>query len=381
MNEIRPWRTIHRRTSRQIMVGKVPVGGDAPITVQTMTNTPTSDAAATIDQIRRCEDAGADIVRVSCPDTDSTAALGQIVRAARVPIVADIHFHYKRALEAADAGAACLRINPGNIGSNERVAEVVRAAKANGCAIRIGVNAGSLEKDLLEKYGEPCPEALVESALDHIKLLQDHDFHEFKVAVKASDVFLAVAAYMQLADAVDCPLHLGITEAGGLIGGTVKSSIGMGNLLWAGIGDTIRVSLSAEPEQEVKVGFEILKSLGLRTRGVRVVSCPSCARQGFDVIRTVQALEERLSHIKTPLSLSVLGCVVNGPGEARETDIGLTGGGAGKHMVYLSGVTDHHVRDEDMLEHIVELVEKKAAEIEAEMSDAGLSEVPAEAAE
>jgi (E)-4-hydroxy-3-methylbut-2-enyl-diphosphate synthase len=381
MNEIRPWRTIHRRTSRQIMVGNVPVGGDAPITVQTMTNTPTSDAAATIDQIRRCEEAGADIVRVSCPDTDSTAALGQIVRAANVPIVADIHFHYKRALEAADAGAACLRINPGNIGSNERVAEVVRAAKANGCAIRIGVNAGSLEKDLLEKYGEPCPEALVESALDHIKLLQDHDFHEYKVAVKASDVFLAVAAYMQLADAVDCPLHLGITEAGGLIGGTVKSSIGVGNLLWAGIGDTIRVSLSAEPEQEVKVGFEILKSLGLRTRGVRVVSCPSCARQGFDVIRTVQALEERLSHIKTPLSLSVLGCVVNGPGEARETDIGLTGGGAGKHMVYLSGVTDHHVRDDDMLEHIVALVEKKAAEIEAEMSDAGLSEVPAEAAE
>ena len=382
MNEIRPWRTIHRRTSRQIMVGNVPVGGDAPITVQTMTNTPTSDAGATIDQIRRCEDAGADIIRVSCPDVESTAALKQIVRAAQVPIVADIHFHYKRALEAADAGAACLRINPGNIGSDERVAEVVRAAKANGCAIRIGVNAGSLEKDLLEKYAEPCPEALVESALDHIKLLQDHDFHEYKVAVKASDVFLAVAAYMQLAEAVDCPLHLGITEAGGLIGGTVKSSIGMGNLLWAGIGDTIRVSLSAEPEQEVRVGFEILKALGLRTRGVRVVSCPSCARQGFDVIRTVQALEERLSHIKTPLSLSVLGCVVNGPGEARETDIGLTGGGAGKHMVYLSGVTDHHVRDEDMLDHIVALVEKKAAEIEAEMSDAGHAEaVPAEAAE
>lgn len=365
MNAIRPWRTIHRRTSRQIVVGNVPIGGDAPITVQTMTNTPTSDAAATIDQIRRCEDAGADIVRVSCPDVESTAALGQIVRAARVPIVADIHFHYKRALEAADAGAACLRINPGNIGSNERVAEVVRAAKANGCAIRIGVNAGSLEKDLLEKYAEPCPEALVESALDHIKLLQDHDFHEYKVAVKASDVFLAVAAYMGLAEAVDCPLHLGITEAGGLIGGTVKSSVGIGNLLWAGIGDTIRVSLSAEPEQEVRVGFEILKALGLRTRGVRVVSCPSCARQGFDVIKTVQALEERLQHIKTPLSLSVLGCVVNGPGEARETDIGITGGGAGKHMVYLSGVTDHHVESERMLDHIVELVEAKAAEIEA----------------
>ncbi len=352
------------------MVGKVPVGGDAPITVQTMTNTLTSDAGATIDQIRRCEDAGADLIRVSCPDVESTAAFHEIVRAAKVPLIADIHFHYKRALEAADAGAACLRINPGNIGSAERVAEVVRAAKANGCAIRIGVNAGSLEKDLLEKYGEPCPEALVESALDHIKLLQDHDFHEYKVAVKASDVFLAVAAYQGLAEVVDCPLHLGITEAGGLIGGTVKSSIGIGNLLWAGIGDTLRVSLSAEPEEEVRVGFEILKGLGLRTRGVRVVSCPSCARQGFDVIRTVEALETRLSHIKTPISLSVLGCVVNGPGEARETDIGLTGGGNGKHMVYLSGVTDHHVQSEDMLDHIVSLVEAKAAQIEAEMTDA-----------
>ncbi|ABQ68485.1 4-hydroxy-3-methylbut-2-en-1-yl diphosphate synthase [Rhizorhabdus wittichii RW1] len=362
---IRPWRDIQRRPSRQIMVGNVAVGGGAPVTVQTMTNTPTEDAKATIDQIRRCEDAGADIIRVSCPDEASTAALRQIVRAAKVPIVADIHFHYKRALEAADAGAACLRINPGNIGSAERVAEVVRAAKANGCSMRIGVNAGSLEKDLLEKYGEPCPEALVESALDHIKLLQDHDFHEYKVAVKASDVFLAVSAYMGLAEAVDCPLHLGITEAGGLIGGTVKSAIGIGNLLWAGIGDTIRVSLSAEPEEEVRVGFEILKALGIRNRGVRVVSCPSCARQGFDVIRTVQTLEERLQHIRVPLSLSVLGCVVNGPGEARETDIGLTGGGAGKHMVYLSGVTDHTVQDADMVDHIVKLVEAKAAEIEA----------------
>ncbi|MEL6874870.1 MAG: flavodoxin-dependent (E)-4-hydroxy-3-methylbut-2-enyl-diphosphate synthase [Pseudomonadota bacterium] len=362
---LRPWRDIERRKSRQIMVGDVPVGGDAPITVQTMTNTPTSDAKATIDQIRRCEDAGVDIIRVSCPDVESTTALKQIVRASRVPIVADIHFHYKRGIEAAEAGAACLRINPGNIGSSQRVKEVVDAAKSNGCAIRIGVNAGSLEKDLLEKYGEPCPEALVESALDHIKILQDHDFHEFKVAVKASDVFLAVAAYSQLADAVDCPLHLGITEAGGLIGGTVKSSIGMGNLLWAGIGDTIRVSLSAEPEEEVRVGYEMLKALGLRTRGVRVVSCPSCARQGFDVIRTVQTLEERLQHIRTPLSLSVLGCVVNGPGEARETDIGITGGGKGKHMVYLSGVTDHHVEDGNMVDHIVKLVEAKAAEIEA----------------
>jgi (E)-4-hydroxy-3-methylbut-2-enyl-diphosphate synthase len=365
MSSIRPWRDIERRESRQIMVGSVPVGGDAPITVQTMTNTPTEDARATIDQIRRCEEAGADIIRVSCPTAAATAALKEIVRAANVPIVADIHFHYKRALEAADAGAACLRINPGNIGSAERVKEVIAAARANGCAIRIGVNAGSLERDLLEKYGEPCPEALVESALDHIRILEDHGFREYKVAVKASDVFLAVAAYHQLASAVDCPLHLGITEAGGLIGGTVKSSIGIGSLLWAGIGDTIRVSLSAEPEEEVRVGYEILKALGLRSRGVRVVSCPSCARQGFDVIRTVEALEARLQHIKTPMSLSVLGCVVNGPGEARETDIGITGGGNGTHMVYLSGVTDHHVQDADMIDHIVKLVEAKAAEIEA----------------
>lgn len=362
---VRPWRDIERRQCRQIMVGNVPVGGDAPITVQTMTNTPTEDAAATIDQIRRCEDVGCDIIRVSCPTEEATAAFPLITRASNIPVVADIHFHYKRALEAADGGAACLRINPGNIGSSDRVAEVVRAAKANGCAIRIGVNAGSLEKDLLEKYGEPCPEALIESALDHIKLLQDHDFHDFKVAVKASDVFLAVAAYHGLADAVDCPLHLGITEAGGLIGGTVKSSIGMGSLLWAGIGDTIRVSLSAEPEEEVKVGYEMLKALGLRTRGVRVVSCPSCSRQGFDVIRTVETLEKRLEHIKTPMSLSVLGCVVNGPGEARETDIGLTGGGNGKHMVYLSGLKAHAIEDEDMLDHIVKLVEDKAAAIEA----------------
>jgi (E)-4-hydroxy-3-methylbut-2-enyl-diphosphate synthase len=365
MSSIRPWRDIDRRKSRQIMVGSVPVGGDAPVTVQTMTNTPTEDVKATIDQIRRCEEAGADIIRVSCPTAESTVALREIVRAAQVPIVADIHFHYRRALEAADAGAACLRINPGNIGSEERVREVIAAARANGCAIRIGVNAGSLEKDLLEKYGEPCPEALVESALDHIRILEDHDFREYKVAVKASDVFLAVAAYQQLAGQVDCPLHLGVTEAGGLIGGTVKSALGIGSLLWAGIGDTIRVSLSAEPEEEVRVGYEILKSLGIRSRGVRVVSCPSCARQGFDVIRTVEALEDRLQHIKTPMSLSVLGCVVNGPGEARETDIGITGGGNGTHMVYLSGVTDHHIKDADMIDHIVRLVEAKAAEIEA----------------
>jgi len=362
---VRPWRDIVRRKSRQIMVGKVPVGGDAPIAVQSMTNTLTSDAKATIEQIRQCEEVGADIMRVSCPDVESTAALMTIVRGVKVPIVADIHFHYKRGLEAADAGAACLRINPGNIGSQARVREVVNAAKANGCAIRIGVNAGSLEKHLLEKYGEPCPEALVESALEHMKMLQDEDFHNFKISVKASDVFLAVAAYNGLAEACDYPLHLGITEAGGLQGGTVKSSIGLGMLLWAGVGDTIRVSLSADPVEEVKVGYHILKSLGIRARGVRVVSCPSCARQGFDVVKVVETLETRLAHITTPLSLSVLGCVVNGPGEARETDIGLTGGGNGRHMVFLSGVTDHVIESEKMVDHIVMLVEKKAAELDA----------------
>ena len=362
---VRPYRDIQRRKCRQIMVGDVPVGGDAPISVQSMTNTLTSDPAATIDQIRRLEEAGVDIVRVSCPDEASTAAMSEICRAANVPIVADIHFHYKRALEAADAGAACLRINPGNIGSAERVREVVRAAKANGCSMRIGVNAGSLERELLERYGEPCPEAMVESALNHAKLLEDNDFHEFKISVKASDVFLAVAAYQGLADAIDCPLHLGITEAGGLKSGTVKSSIGMGMLLWSGLGDTIRVSLSAEPEEEVKAGFEILRSLGLRHRGVQIISCPSCARQAFPVIKTVETLEERLAHISTPMSLSIIGCVVNGPGEARETDIGLTGGGRGNHMIYLSGVTDHKITDETLVDHIVELVEAKAKELEA----------------
>ncbi len=362
---LRPWRDVVRRKSRQIMVGNVPVGGDAPITVQTMTNTLTSDAKATLAQIHRAVEAGVDIVRVSCPDEASTAAMPEICREAGVPIVADIHFHYKRALEAADAGAACLRINPGNIGSPERVAEVVRAAKANGCSMRIGVNGGSLEKHLLEKYGEPCPEALVESALDHARLLEDNDFTNFKISVKASDIFLAVAAYHGLAEACDYPLHLGITEAGGLRGGTVKSSIGMGSLLWAGIGDTIRVSLSAAPEEEVKVGYEMLKSLGLRHRGVQIISCPSCARQAYPVIKTVELLEERLSHIHTPLSLSIIGCVVNGPGEAKETDIGITGGGNGTHMVYLSGVTDHKITDDKLVDHVVELVEEKAAAIEA----------------
>ncbi|MBV8061191.1 MAG: flavodoxin-dependent (E)-4-hydroxy-3-methylbut-2-enyl-diphosphate synthase, partial [Alphaproteobacteria bacterium] len=306
----RPWRQIARRKSRQIMVGSVPVGGDAPISVQSMTNTLTSDAQATIEQIRGLEEAGADIVRVSCPDEESTAALKDIVKAVKVPSVADIHFHYKRGIEAAQAGAACLRINPGNIGSAERVREVVQAAKDHGCAMRIGVNAGSLEQDLLEKYGEPCPDAMVESAMTHAKILQDHDFHNFKISVKASDVFLAVAAYQALADACDYPLHIGITEAGGLRAGTVKSSIGLGMLLWSGIGDTIRVSLSADPVEEIRVGYEMLKSLGLRRRGVTVISCPSCARQNFNVIKTVEVLEERLAHITTPMSVSVIGCVV-----------------------------------------------------------------------
>src|SRR6201997_3411208 len=337
---IRAYRDIHRRKSRQIMVGKVPVGGDAPITVQTMTNTITGDARATIEQIRGIADAGCDIVRVSCPDEDATRAMKAITKASSIPVVADIHFHYKRAIEAAVNGAACLRINPGNIGSSARVKEVVQAAKDHGCSMRIGVNAGSLERDLLEKYGEPCPEAMVESALNHAKILEDNDFFEFKISCKASDVFLAVAAYQQLAEACDYPLHLGITEAGGLRGGTVKSSIGMGSLLWAGIGDTIRVSLSADPVEEVKVGYDMLKALGLRSRGVRIVSCPSCARQGYDVIKTVEIMEKRLEHIKTPLTLSIIGCVVNGPGEARETDIGLTGGGGDNHMVYMGGVPD-----------------------------------------
>jgi (E)-4-hydroxy-3-methylbut-2-enyl-diphosphate synthase len=360
---VRPYRQIQRRKCRQIMVGKVPVGGDAPITVQTMTNTPTSDAGATIDQIRRAEEVGVDIVRVSCPDEESTAALKQIVRAANVPIVADIHFHYKRAIEAAEAGAACLRINPGNIGSKDRVREVVKAAKDYGCSIRIGVNAGSLERELLEKYGEPCPEAMVESALSHAKYLEDEDFREFKISCKASDVFLAVAAYQQLADACDYPLHLGITEAGALRMGTVKSAIGLGSLLWAGIGDTIRVSLSADPVEEVKVGYDMLKALGLRRRGVTVIACPSCARQQFDVIKTVERLEERLSKITVPMTVSVIGCVVNGPGEARETDIGFTGGGNGTHMVYVAGQQDHRLKDGDIVEHLAEMVEKKAAEI------------------
>ena len=359
---IRPYRHIERRRSKKIKVGNISVGGDAPISVQTMTNTPTTDIDLTLDQIEKCVEAGADIIRVSCPDKDSTTALKQLVRLSPIPIVADIHFHYLRAIEAADAGAACLRINPGNIGQADKIKEVISAAKQNQSSIRIGVNAGSLEKNILDKYGEPTPEALVDSALAHIQILKEHDFQDYKVSVKASDVFLAVAAYTQLADIDDCPLHIGITEAGSLRAGTVKSSIGLGNLLWSGIGDTIRVSLSADPAEEVRVAYELLKSLGLRRRGVTVISCPSCARQQFDVIKTVQEVEERLQHITDPITVSIIGCIVNGPGEAKETDIGLTGGGKGNHQIYVNGITDHIIRNQNVSDYIVNFVLQKISE-------------------
>ena len=359
---IRPYRHIERRKSKKIKVGNIFVGGDAPISVQTMTNTPTTDIDLTLDQIEKCVEAGADIIRVSCPDKNSTTALKQLVRLSPIPIVADIHFHYLRAIEAADAGAACLRINPGNIGQTDKIKEVISAAKQNQSSIRIGVNAGSLEKNILDKYGEPTPEALVDSALAHIQILKEHDFQDYKVSVKASDVFLAVAAYTQLADIDDCPLHIGITEAGSLRAGTVKSSIGLGNLLWSGIGDTIRVSLSADPAEEVRVAYELLKSLGLRRRGVTVISCPSCARQQFDVIKTVQEVEERLQHITDPITVSIIGCIVNGPGEAKETDIGLTGGGKGNHQIYVNGITDHIIRNENVADYVVNFVLQKISE-------------------
>jgi len=370
INSIRPWRTIERRKSRKIKVGKIEVGGDAPIAVQSMTNTLTHDVDATVEQILGLQEAGADIVRVSVPDPDSSAALRAIVDQVEVPLVADIHFHYKRGIEAADQGASCLRINPGNIGGQHRVKEVVAAARANGCSIRIGVNGGSLEKELLEKYGEPTPDAMVESALMHARMLDDEGFHDYKISVKASDVFMTVAAYHQLAEATEAPLHLGITEAGGTRIGTVKSSIGMGNLLWAGIGDTIRVSLSAEPVEEIKVGFDMLKSLGLRTRGVNIISCPSCARQGFNVIKTVQTLETRLAHISEPITLSIIGCVVNGPGEAMFTDIGFTGGSAGYGMMYHAGKKTGKTDNDDMVDDIVAAVEAKAEVLKAEVAEA-----------
>ena len=363
-NSIRPWRNITRRTSRKVMVGDVAVGGDAPISVQTMTNTDTRDVSETVSQILRCTEAGADIVRVSVPDRKSSKALAEIVRESPVPIVADIHFHYMRAIESAAAGAACIRVNPGNIGSVDRVKEVISAARDHGCSIRIGVNAGSLEKHLLEHYREPCPEAMIESGLGHIRLLEDNDFTNYKISCKASDVFLAAAAYRGLAEQTDAPIHLGITEAGSMFPGTVKSAIGLGSLLWSGIGDTIRVSLAADPVEEVRTGNEILKSLGLRHRGVNIIACPSCARQGFDVIRTVAILEERLAHVQTPMSLSIIGCVVNGPGEALMTDIGFTGGGKDAGMVYRAGKTSHKLSNDQMIDEIVSMVEQRSSEIE-----------------
>ena len=357
--EIRPHRVINRKITKEINVGNIKVGGNAPISVQSMTNTLTTDIKGTINQIHSLEDAGADIVRVSCPDEDSTKALKEIIKEVKVPIVADIHFHYKRAIEAAEMGANCLRINPGNIGDKQRILEVIKAAKTNNCSIRIGVNAGSLEKSLLEKYKEPCPEALVESAQHNIKLLEDNDFFNFKISVKSSDIFLTVKAYKQLSQICNYPLHLGVTEAGGLFTGSIKSSIGIGQLLMDGIGDTIRVSLSSDPVDEVKAGFEILKSLGIRSRGVNIISCPSCARQAFPVIETVKVLEEKLSHIKKPISLSIIGCVVNGPGEAAQTDIGLTGGGQDSNLLYLSGVPHTKVPSSEIIEKIVKMVEEK----------------------
>ena len=361
---LRPFRDINRKKTKVINVGNVKIGGDNPISVQSMTNTLTTDVKATIKQINDICEEGADLVRVSCPDKDSTFALKEITKHAQVPIIADIHFHYKRAIEAAENGAKCLRINPGNIGDKLKIHEVLSAAKNNNCSIRIGVNAGSLEKDILEKYKEPCPEALVESALRNIKILEDQDFFNFKISVKSSDVFLSIGAYRQLSKVSDYPLHIGITEAGSFVSGSVKSSIGLGTLLMDGIGDTLRVSLSDDPVKEVKIGNEILKSLNLRNRGVKIISCPSCARQAFHVIDTVKILEQKLSHIKTPISLSIIGCVVNGPGEAALTDIGITGGGKGNNMLYLKGVQTEKISSKNIILKVVELVEKKAQDIE-----------------
>jgi (E)-4-hydroxy-3-methylbut-2-enyl-diphosphate synthase len=361
---VRPFRDISRRKTKVINVGDVKIGGDNPISVQSMTNTLTTDVKATINQINDIAEEGADLVRVSCPDTESTKALKEIVKHVSIPVVADIHFHYKRAIEAAENGAKCLRINPGNIGEESKIHDVLSAAKNNGCSVRIGVNAGSLEKDILDKFKEPCPEALVESALRNIKILEDKDFYNFKISVKSSDVFLSIGAYRQLSKVCDYPLHLGITEAGSFVSGSIKSSIGLGSLLMDGIGDTIRISLSDNPTKEVTIGNEILKSLNLRNRGVKIISCPSCARQAFQVIDTVKILEEKLSHIKTPITLSIIGCVVNGPGEASMTDIGITGGGKGNNMLYLSGVQSEKVLTKDIIEKVVTEVEKKVSELE-----------------
>ncbi|MDA9654538.1 flavodoxin-dependent (E)-4-hydroxy-3-methylbut-2-enyl-diphosphate synthase [Candidatus Pelagibacter sp.] len=364
---LRPFRDIHRKKTKVINVGDVKIGGDNPISVQSMTNTLTTDIQATIKQINDIHEEGADLVRVSCPDKESSLALKEIIKHVSVPIIADIHFHYKRAIEAAENGAKCLRINPGNIGDKLKIHDVLSAAKNNDCSIRIGVNAGSLEKDILEKYKEPCPEALVESAKRNIKILEDQDFFNFKISVKSSDIFLSIAAYRQLSKVTDYPLHLGITEAGSFVSGSVKSSIGLGSLLMDGIGDTIRISLSDDPVKEIKIGNEILKSLNLRNRGVKIISCPSCARQAFQVIDTVKTLEDKLAHIKTPLTLSIIGCVVNGPGEAAMTDIGITGGGKGNNMLYLSGIQSEKVLSEDIISRVVSEVEKKAAELDKKL--------------
>ena len=361
---IRPFREIKRAKTKVINVGEVKVGGDNPISVQSMTNTLTTNVKATIKQIVEIQEEGADLVRVSCPDEDSSKALKEITKNVDIPVIADIHFHYKRAIEAAKNGAKCLRINPGNIGDKDKVHEVLKAAKDNGCSVRIGVNAGSLEKDILERYREPCPEALVESALRNIKILEDQDFFNFKISVKSSDIFLSIAAYRQLSSATNYPLHLGITEAGSFVSGSIKSAIGLGNLLLDGIGDTIRVSLSDDPVKEIKIGNEILKSLNIKNRGVKIISCPSCARQAFQVIDTVKILEEKLAHIKTPITLSIIGCVVNGPGEAAMTDVGITGGGKGNNMLYLSGIQSEKVLTDNIISKVVEEVEKKASEIE-----------------
>ena len=360
--EIRPHRIIHRKKTKKIMVGTVPIGGDSIISVQSMTNTITSDIPNTVKQIIDLEKAGADIVRVSCPDEASTLALKEITKEVNVPIVADIHFHHKRAIEAAKNGASCLRINPGNIGANDRVIEIIKAAKDYNCSIRIGVNAGSLDRKLLEKYKEPCPEALVESAMYNVKIMEDNDFFNFKISVKSSDVFLAVKSYEELSEACDYPLHVGITEAGGLLTGSIKSSIGIGQLLMQGIGDTIRVSLSADPVEEIKAGYEILKSLSIRARGVQIISCPSCARQAFPVIDTVKILEKKLAHITKPITLSIIGCVVNGPGEAAQTEIGLTGSGQDNNLLYLSGIPHEKVPSGEIITKIVKLVEDKVKE-------------------
>ena len=359
----REFRNISRKKTKEINVGNVKIGGNNPISVQSMTNTLTTNVKETVKQINDLAEEGAELVRVSCPDEDSTNSLKEIVQHSKVPIIADIHFHYKRAIEAAKSGAKCLRINPGNIGQRDKVKQVIAAAKDYDCALRIGVNAGSLEKDILEKYKEPCPDALVESAIRNINIIEDEDFFNFKISVKSSDVFLSIASYKLLSTKTDYPLHLGVTESGSFVPGSVKTSIGLGSLLMEGIGDTIRVSLSDDPVKEVKIGNEILKSLDLRNRGVRIISCPSCARQGFEVIDVVKKLEDKLSHIKTPLTLSIIGCVVNGPGEAASTDIGITGGGKDSNMLYLNGIQKEKLKNDEIISKIVSLVEKKEKDI------------------